>query len=168
MRKEGILSGKKEYKEISDHLFYQKDSSHLPFQDDSFDIVCMFDVIEHIPDVQQYLQKEVKRILKPGGSLIYQTPNKPMNIMFEAIRNKSFTKYKEYHCSLQTTRSLRKMLVSSGFENIVIEKHSLYSEFNKQKVKKYFGTLGPIIMGICNRLPLFIYPNLWGHAIKKK
>ena len=91
-----------------------------------------------------------------------------MNIMFEAIRNKSFTKYKEYHCSLQTTSSLRKMLISSGFENITIEKHSLYSEFNKQKVKKYFGIFEMMIMGICSRLPLVIYPNLWGHAIKKK
>ncbi len=168
LREEGILSGKKEYTKIQDRLFYHADSRHLPFEDDSFDVVCMFDVMEHIPDIRQYLKTEIRRILKPGGSLIFQTPNKPMNIMFEMIRNKSFTKYREYHCSLQTVASLRKMLQASGFEEIVIEKYSLYSAFNKKKVRKYFGIFGPVIMKICSRLPLVLYPNLWGHAINRK
>lgn len=125
----------------------------------------MFDVIEHIPDVEKYL-KEVMRVLKRGGFFIFQTPNKPVNIVFEMIRNRSFTEYKNYHCSLQTGCSLRRVLKMAGFKNIVVEKHTLYSDFNRKKVKKYFGIFGETVMKLCSLMPLPLYPNLWGYAKK--
>lgn len=46
----------------------------LPFDDDSFDNVVSFQVIEHVEDVDNYLT-EIKRVLKPGGKFICTTPN---------------------------------------------------------------------------------------------
>ena len=45
----------------------------LPFQDNSFDMVALFDVIEHIPDDQRVLE-EVRRVLKPGGQVFISVP----------------------------------------------------------------------------------------------
>lgn len=51
----------------------QIDSSALPFADDSFDLVTMFDAIEHIEDDHQTMA-EVARVLKPGGKVIISVP----------------------------------------------------------------------------------------------
>lgn len=47
--------------------------SELPFPDESFDLVALFDVIEHIPDDRQVLA-EVKRVLKPDGVVFISVP----------------------------------------------------------------------------------------------
>jgi len=49
------------------------------FEDNSFDFVISFQVIEHIVDDHEYV-KEAHRVLKPGGKLIVTTPNKKMSI----------------------------------------------------------------------------------------
>lgn len=41
----------------------------LPFEDDTFDIVFSHGVLHHVPNIQQ-AQKEIGRVLKPGGALI--------------------------------------------------------------------------------------------------
>lgn len=46
----------------------------LTFDDQGFDVVTLFDVIEHIPDIHAFLA-EIERILKPGGLLVVQSPN---------------------------------------------------------------------------------------------
>jgi len=45
----------------------------LPFRDASFDLVCAFDVIEHVDDDQRAFG-EIRRVLKPGGVLICSVP----------------------------------------------------------------------------------------------
>ena len=48
-------------------------------EDNSFDYVITFQVIEHIKDDNEFV-KEVYRVLKPGGKLIVSTPNIKMSI----------------------------------------------------------------------------------------
>lgn len=45
----------------------------LPFEDDSFDIVAAFDVLEHIEDDVEAL-KEWRRVLKPSGHILVTVP----------------------------------------------------------------------------------------------
>ena len=45
----------------------------LPFADNSFDLVALFDVIEHIEDDHRVLS-ETKRILKPDGQVFISVP----------------------------------------------------------------------------------------------
>lgn len=40
----------------------------------SFDVVTMWHVLEHVPDIEKHI-KELKRILKPGGTIIIAVPN---------------------------------------------------------------------------------------------
>jgi len=47
----------------------------LAFDDNSFDLIISFQVIEHMPDVQAYL-KLLNRVLRPGGTLLITTPNR--------------------------------------------------------------------------------------------
>lgn len=54
--------------------FIQANIPPLPFEDNSFDSIVSFQVIEHIKDDNKYLQ-EINRILKPGGKAYISTPN---------------------------------------------------------------------------------------------
>lgn len=52
----------------------------LPFQDQYFDMVTSFQVIEHLVDLQSYLN-EIRRVLKPGGLLVITTPNAAIRLL---------------------------------------------------------------------------------------
>ena len=47
--------------------------SSLPFADSSFDLVCAFDIIEHVDDDDGALS-EVARTAKPGGAILVSMP----------------------------------------------------------------------------------------------
>lgn len=49
-------------------------SGRLPFDDDTFDVSVMIEVIEHVEDQFAFF-RELKRITKPGGRVIVSTPN---------------------------------------------------------------------------------------------
>ena len=44
------------------------------FQDEMFDIIICSEVLEHVPQPQHCLA-EIHRILKPGGTAVFSTPN---------------------------------------------------------------------------------------------
>ncbi len=45
----------------------------VPFNDDSFDLICLFDVLEHIEDDTSALRR-VHQLLKPGGRAVVTVP----------------------------------------------------------------------------------------------
>lgn len=48
-------------------------ASRLPYRSESFDLICLFDVIEHVDDDQAVLE-EVKRLLRPEGLVLITVP----------------------------------------------------------------------------------------------
>ncbi|AKB86163.1 bifunctional 2-polyprenyl-6-hydroxyphenol methylase/3-demethylubiquinol 3-O-methyltransferase UbiG [Methanococcoides methylutens] len=120
----------------------------IPFINSSFDLVISFDVFEHIPDTHEHLSG-VRRVLKPYGYYLFQTPNKLTNASFEIIKNRSLTKHKTYHCSLQIFWLVRKLLNSHGFEFKFV-KIPVMNDFMEQKIKKGFGFTGICLLRIMN------------------
>lgn len=57
-------------------VHYQKaDAYSLPFDDQSFEVVCLMDFLEHVENPKAVLA-EAKRVLKPGGLIFYHTFNR--------------------------------------------------------------------------------------------
>lgn len=59
--------------------FLQMTAPPIRFENESFDYVISFQVIEHIKQDKEFV-KEVWRVLKKGGRFIVSTPNAPMSL----------------------------------------------------------------------------------------
>lgn len=61
-------------KEVPQADFKKGSALSIPEKNSSFDMVVMFDVIEHIPvGTEPMALKEIYRVLKPGGTLVLST-----------------------------------------------------------------------------------------------
>lgn len=80
---------------------------------EKFDLIVLFDVLEHIPvPVQIDFLKGLHTALRPGGKVLIKVPNA------NAILNSRW-RYIDYtHCSSFTEHSLYFVLRNAGFENI--------------------------------------------------
>lgn len=84
------------------------------FDDHSFDIITMWHVLEHVPDLQNQI-KELKRLLKPNGAIIIAVPN------FKSYDAKY---YGEFWAAYDTPRHLwhfSKTAIKKLFQNENIE-----------------------------------------------
>ena len=55
--------------------FAQADAHHLPFSENSFDVVCAMDLLEHVEKPFAVI-REAARVLKPGGLFFFHTFNR--------------------------------------------------------------------------------------------
>lgn len=82
------------------------DGYALPFADDSFDLVCLFDCVEHIPDDLRAM-KEVARVLRPGGLTFLSVPA----YQFLYANNDRVV----HHQRRYSRRTMRALLEGAGF-----------------------------------------------------
>jgi len=87
------------------------EASHAP---DSFDVVSLFEVLEHLPDPFGDL-REIHRLLKPGGLICLSVPN------FASLERLVFRRWwagldAPRHLQQFTPESLRFFLEKAGFE----------------------------------------------------
>ena len=117
------------------------------FDDNSFDTIISFQVIEHIKNDKLFV-KEIYRLLKKGGKALITTPN----ILMTLTRN-------PWHIREYTSQSLRSIL-SDSFSDFEIkgiagnEKIISYYYANKKSVQK-FKNLD--IFNLEKNLPSFLY-----------
>ncbi|HET8548698.1 MAG TPA: class I SAM-dependent methyltransferase [Bryobacteraceae bacterium] len=78
-RRASILAGVDLDAALAEHPLLQLRAfavgAHLPFRDESFEIVTANMVFEHVEDPLAILI-EIRRVLVPGGQLIFHTPNR--------------------------------------------------------------------------------------------
>lgn len=136
-------------------------SEKLPFDDEFFDLVVSFDVLEHIHDCDAHLE-EVNRVLKKGGVYLLQTPNKLTNIIFEIIMYKNFIKWRRYHRSLHSYWEIKKRFSEKGFKTDFYNV-PLINEFFINKIKKVFGETWCKIIKLINidEFPVFLRTNFF-------
>ncbi len=80
--------------------------SDIPWPDSAFGTVCALDVLEHVDDTAGLI--EIRRVLKPGGSLIVTVPAHPWLWSQRDVEAGHRRRY--------TRRSLRRVLEREGFE----------------------------------------------------
>lgn len=63
-------------KEAPEAIYKEGSVLDIPFVDNYFDLIVMFDVIEHLPkNTEEKAFKEIKRVLGKNGDLIISAPN---------------------------------------------------------------------------------------------
>ena len=123
----------KDNKELSDYFLdrYQDfkltkgDAQNLPFPDNSFELVTCQTVLIHVPFPEKAI-KEMKRVLKPGGTLLCVEPN---NIVQSLIKT-----------SLTKNDSIEETL-----DHI---KYRLIIEKGKRKMGRGDNSLGDLLPGM--------------------
>ena len=138
--------------------FLVASATKLPFKDNSFDVACSFEVIEHMKDVHGYLD-EVYRILKPSGTYILSTPNKQ-------VYSKGKKSGSIYHIKEYTLRDLSSLL-AKYFKKIDIKgqtkntraKNALKKFMKSQKARKKLASCD--MLKIRNIIPSALKEKLW-------
>ena len=100
-----------------------KPFEELQFPDNYFDIVTLWQVLEHVP-YPLIILKEVYRILKPEGLLATSTPD--IESILAKIFRRRWWNLRRLHINQFTTRTLADMLKRAGFNNVFSTRYREY------------------------------------------
>ena len=108
------------------------DAADLP--PDTFDVVTLFDVIEHLPDPLGQLHK-IRSLLKPGGLLLQSTPN--IDGLFPRLshrlaRRLDYWPHPEppHHLYQFSVRTMTAMLEGASFEPGQVSQHRIELDYS--------------------------------------
>ncbi len=89
------------------------DGQILPFPDNTFNVVCALQVVEHLEKPESFFT-EANRVLKDKGILIIATPN-PEGVPAKMLKDK-WQGFRYDHISLKTPREWRRVITNSRFQ----------------------------------------------------
>ncbi len=119
-----------------DRITWDIEKKNLPFESDSFEYVIFSEVLEHVAIRHpKEIFQELKRVLKPGGMLYLTTPNVAnlSYVLALLFGNNIFWNPEIFYGSTDrhnreyTHGEVRKLLKDSGFNNIIINFYSTWS-----------------------------------------
>lgn len=97
------------------------DGKALPFKDDNFSLITCTECIEHIlPEHMDNLLDELYRVLKPGGVILFTTPNEEELRKEEMCCPECNTIFHKYgHVSTFSAKSLTGLIEKHNYETIL-------------------------------------------------
>ena len=91
----------------------------MKLKDESFDVISLWDVLEHTPDPRATL-RECSRVLKPGGLLVVNYPD--IHSLIARLMGRRWVFLLSVHLYYFTEKTLSKMLEDLGFR--VVKRHA--------------------------------------------
>lgn len=126
----------------------------LPFEDDSFDLVCAFDVVEHVQDDASAI-KELGRVCVPNGSVLITVPAFMSLWSEHDLINHHFRRYKKPDVEKLFNTKDGSLIFSSYFNTVfffpiyLLRKITGVIRNKKKKPQSDFSKYNP---GILNRI----------------
>jgi SAM-dependent methyltransferase len=140
-----------------------RDDLHLPvvassleeaaIEPGTYDVVALFQTIEHFDDPRGGLQK-MARSLKPGGLMVLTTPNR--GAWFARLAGSRWFEYKpREHLYYFDAKTIAKVLEAVGFERITVlrDPNRYPVGFFFQRLQRYYPFLRPLIARIERATP---------------
>lgn len=142
---------------------YNQELKSIDFEDNTFDIITLWHVIEHI-DNPYDIMATIKRILKSDGILVMATPNTD-SLGFKYGQSLWFHLDTPRHLILYNKKSIEHLLCQAGFE-VVLNKNNyydfvldLYWSVRKSLVKYFIYPAYPFFKFIDKETMLLILKN---------
>lgn len=115
----GVDINKEQVRRVNSKNIQHMSATDLEFENETFDKVCCFDVIEHVSEVKKVFQ-EVHRILKSEGKFIISFPFEVIRgqaALFDAISVfKNASHAKMLHLHKLTPKRIRKIIKDIPFD----------------------------------------------------
>jgi 2-polyprenyl-3-methyl-5-hydroxy-6-metoxy-1,4-benzoquinol methylase len=115
----------------------------MALADRSFDVVCLWDVLEHVPDPRATLE-ECRRVLKPGGLLIVNYPD--IDSLVSRLMGRRWVFLLSIHLYYYTPETIKNILGQTGFKTLKIRMHWQTLEFGYIlfRMQAYVGGLAKL------------------------
>ncbi len=100
-------------RKISGCKIYSGDFLKMHFKNNSFDVVCLFDTIEHLKNPRAYLEK-IFRLLKKGGVIVIETGD--IDAILPRVQKSTWRLITPpFHLSYFSKNTLKRLLDDIGF-----------------------------------------------------
>ncbi len=120
---------------------------------EGFDVVVLADVIEHVRNPGETLQR-IHGLLRPGGTIFVATP--AMDSWSAQFMGHRWMEFKLEHLTYLDRSNIQTLLLRAGFDTLVVESNAKYlsfayinAHFQKYKVKWISG----VMSGLSHLLP---------------
>jgi SAM-dependent methyltransferase len=149
---------------VESSLLQVASAEALPFEDDSFGVVIIKHIVEHLPDPERAIA-EIGRVTSPGGCLILSTPN--LDSLLKPWKGERWIGYQDpTHISLRKPTEWLGMLQNEGFSLKRVFSDGFwdapYLPLIPERIQKLiFGSLG----GLQAITGVVFLPMRWGESI---
>lgn len=163
-------------------VFAADSQDAVPVASESLDLIVSSNMFEHLPHPERHLA-EMRRILRPGGAYVINTPNAtfdtPYWLMVETLNRargcglsvlwrwprllaetRRYIRQPGLHCSIQSPRSLCRLLRHSGFRCLQLVKQPPTST-QREKFESLPAPLRLLLLPAVRLLPLMPYALQW-------